>query len=540
MKKYILSILIFVICLVGLVSCKTVTPTTPTETPITTPTEEQVNGYNIVFYTFNKTTDPTTIKNVTNIPNELPTLTVEGYIFDGWYYDMDFTVLVTPGDKIEENTTLYAKLTIVIDEETKTEEITPTIPEDEETDLPTVDVPTQDTDEPTIDIPTEDVDTPTVDAPTQDTNEPTVDEPTQEVTPEPSVSYYKVTWKNYDGEELEIDLEVLENSIPTYNGITPTKPGTSTTYYTFKGWTPEITPVTEDVVYTATFRENEINTSDVEGTVPVVSADGKTIKYGLYPQTHVNDTTLINTLNNLSASLNGWYYYEGSYYHKETAKLYNNESYTFDDGTSIVNGTVYWFKCEPITWNIMSNENGNYYLVSSKLLDVQSFYKNYNNRVQNDTIIYSNNYEKSDLRTWLNNIFYNTAFSLNNTYVTTTNVDNSANTTDSSTNKYYSNNTLDKVLLPTYQDYLNQNLGFDTTNTISKTRECKTTDYARAKGAYVNKDSGRLNNGTYWTRSACSEFYYCTWTVNTGGYLSAYAVDGNTHCVRPSIYIQFQ
>ena len=27
--------------------------------------------------------------------------------------------------------------------------------------------------------------------------------------------------KNYDGEELEIDSDVLENTIPTYDGITP-------------------------------------------------------------------------------------------------------------------------------------------------------------------------------------------------------------------------------------------------------------------------------------------------------------------------------
>ena len=144
------------------------------------------------------------------------------------------------------------------------------------------------------------------------------------------------------------------------------------------------------------------------------------------------------------------------------------------------------------------------------------------------------------MRNWLNNDFFNTAFSLNNSFIKEANVDNSAKTTDSSNNKYSSNSTLDKVLLPTYQDYLNPNLGFTETNTLSKTRECKTTDYARAKGAFVNKDSNRLNNGTYWTRSACSEYYYCTWTVNTGGYLSTYAVDGNSHCVRPSINIVFQ
>ena len=412
MEKYILLILIFVISFIGLVSCdETITPT---DTPITetTPTEQTPVGYNIIFYTFNKTTDPTTIKNVTSIPTELPVLEVTGYTFDGWYYDTNFTNKVTVGDTLESNVTLYAKFTLITNDEVTPSE--PTIPSE-----PTQDEETKN-EETTPDVPS---------LPTEPTPEATP-------TPEPIVTYYTITWKNYDGEELEIDTDVLANTIPTYEGITPTKPNSATTYYTFNGWTPEIVPATENAVYTATFTETPINVT-VDGTVPVISNDGKTVTYGLYPQTHVNDTTLINTLNTLSAETNGWYLYEGNYYHKETAKLFNSESYKFDDGTAIIDGTTYWFKCEPITWNVLSNDGVNYYLVTSKLLDVQSYYQNYNNRVQNETIIYSNNYEKSDLRTWLNNYFFNTAFFLNNTFITTTNVDNSANTTDSSTNKYY-------------------------------------------------------------------------------------------------------
>ena len=104
-------------------------------------------------------------------------------------------------------------------------------------------------------------------------------------------------------------LGKLAKNALTYEGITPTKPGTSAKYYTFSGWTPEITAVTEDTVYTATFTETVIEVT-VEGTVPVFSNDGKTVTYGLYPQTHVNDTTLINTLNTLEVSSNGWYLYE--------------------------------------------------------------------------------------------------------------------------------------------------------------------------------------------------------------------------------------
>ena len=69
---------------------------------------------------------------------------------------------------------------------------------------------------------------------------------------------YKVTWKNYDGTILEVDLEVPEGTMPNYNGDTPIKEGS----YTFTGWTPTISEVTKDVEYTATFKLVEVNTDD--------------------------------------------------------------------------------------------------------------------------------------------------------------------------------------------------------------------------------------------------------------------------------------
>ena len=44
-------------------------------------------------------------------------------------------------------------------------------------------------------------------------------------------------------------------------------------------------------------------------------------------------------------------------------------------------------------------------------------------------------------------------------------------------------------------------------------------------------------NGSYWTRSSTDEYSYCAWNVNSSGYLSKYAIDGNNHCIRPAIQI---
>lgn len=351
---------------------------------------------------------------------------------------------------------------------------------------------------------------------------------------------YTITWKNYNGEILKIAENIKEGTLPTYYGVTPTKEKTEDVSYVFNGWTPTIRIVKGDTTYTATFTE-KYQEEGIIGIDPVISQDNKTVQYGFYPQSHVNDESLISELKNLTPSeTNGWFFYKGTYYTKEVAKVYNNENYTFNNGIQIINGNEYWFKCEPITWEILSNNDGTYFLLSSLLLDNQAFYQDFSDRTINGETIYANNYQESDLRIWLNNYFYNTAFNLNATYITETVVVNEPSTTNSTNNQYASKNTTDKVYLPSYQDYLNQDYGFEKdSNNLSVTREAKTTDYARATGAWSNnRDNALKHNSSYWTRSASSEYYYTAWNVNSGGYLSEYAVSDESHSVRPCISIR--
>ena len=64
---------------------------------------------------------------------------------------------------------------------------------------------------------------------------------------------FTVTWLNYDGSQLELDSNVPYGSEPEYNGETPVKPSDAQYDYVFAGWTPSISPVTGDAVYTAVF-----------------------------------------------------------------------------------------------------------------------------------------------------------------------------------------------------------------------------------------------------------------------------------------------
>ena len=64
---------------------------------------------------------------------------------------------------------------------------------------------------------------------------------------------FTVSWVNYDNNLLEQDVKVPYGSTPKFDGETPTRTGTKQTTYVFAGWSPTITPVTQDAIYTATY-----------------------------------------------------------------------------------------------------------------------------------------------------------------------------------------------------------------------------------------------------------------------------------------------
>ena len=131
------------------------------------------------------------------------------------------------------------------------------------------------------------------------------------------------------------------------------------------------------------------------GMIPVLDSGNNKITYGLFPQTVIEDEGTINALNALTSSDiyegTGYYYYNGNFYQTCDGDRCDSDSH-FASGTKVVNGTKYWFICEPISWVIMSNSGSNYQVYSEKALHAGINW-GYSN---------SDAYEQSQVRAWLN------------------------------------------------------------------------------------------------------------------------------------------
>lgn len=67
---------------------------------------------------------------------------------------------------------------------------------------------------------------------------------------------FSVTWKNWNGEQCGEVYKLYYGTTPKYNGVNPSREKDPDYTYTFTGWTPEIVPVHENAIYTATYERS--------------------------------------------------------------------------------------------------------------------------------------------------------------------------------------------------------------------------------------------------------------------------------------------
>ncbi|MBQ4098134.1 MAG: hypothetical protein IJC72_02390 [Clostridia bacterium] len=312
--------------------------------------------------------------------------------------------------------------------------------------------------------------------------------------------------------------------------------------------------------------------------------EGEKIYFGSYPQTEVTDSILKTTLNNLAGTLptssnsRNWmsygYYisgsvqknymwyidvtssgekYRGVYFssyrpYRTTSSSSASNSRQYDNG--YYPNTAYWFKYEPIEWRILGESGGNALIMANLILDSQAYqnecyYINgncYTNSNGAPGGTYANNYKYSTIRSWLNDNFYNTAFSeIEKELINTVTVDNSAESTGYNTNEYACENTNDKVFLLSYKQVTNSAYGFSSNYSDNDpARRLKTTDYAQSQGCYTSTSTSYLGNGNWWLRSPRNDHGYYDRSVDYDGEVSDsyYNVNNTNDGVVPALQIR--
>ena len=309
---------------------------------------------------------------------------------------------------------------------------------------------------------------------------------------------------------------------------------------------------------------------------------GDIIQFGSYPQSEVKDKNLIAELNALAPEWDDWTSYG---YYTGTGKLgsmFNGDwmrcvdikhddikyrgvkftqcrpnwtfyisSNTDQDDNGYSTNTVYWFIFESIDWRVLDPSTG--LVLCETIIDAQPYSNTvyYNRDVSdsryayfNDFFSYKNyasDYETSSIRKWLNEDFYNIAFTdSEKKEISITTLNNDGYYTSNGTTGYEeldSNETKDKIFLLSYNEVKNSKFGFNpSSSAYDVARFGKGSDYAQSQGLYKYRSSGSPYNGNscWLLRSPGDYSYNCCIVGSFGCYNNNFVYDTSVG-VRPAL-----
>lgn len=158
---------------------------------------------------------------------------------------------------------------------------------------------------------------------------------------------------------------------------------------------------------------------------------------------------------------------------------------------------------EPLKWRVLENDGETMLLVCDSVIAGLRYDGN------------SNDYANSEVRQWLINDFYATAFSSDEKErIISVEVDNSASSTGYDGNKFACENTNDKIFLLSHQQATNSRY-FAT----ESSRKMAITDYAKAMGV-----TAQFGKCLWWLRSPSANYLGYSCLVKPNGEIGSYFI----------------
>lgn len=370
---------------------------------------------------------------------------------------------------------------------------------------------------------------------------PSIEKVTKDIT-------YTAKYEEIDNGKYNLLLE--ENSRGSLNGagtyyekevVTVTAESDK---YLFQGWYVDDELISREKKYSFEMPSKNIVLKARFSSVEELKV-GDTYYFGSYPNTKIMDSNLITVLSNLidglpsSEKFNDWnsfeYYssskkshyqwykdveYEGSKYRaiyfekyrsRSTTTSFHSQNNNVQFGNGYLVNEIYWFRFDEIEWKVLSNTGLDLKLIAANIVDSYQFYYTTKYHKDDEWGSYSANYYKgSDIRYWLNNNFYNTAFDESEqSKILINTVDNIHGLSGTETYLTY-----DKVYLLSHDEVMNNEYGYNfITTEEDENRMLKGTDYALSQGLSVY-DNGYSR---WWLRTPRAATLFGVYVITEDG-----------------------
>ncbi len=282
-------------------------------------------------------------------------------------------------------------------------------------------------------------------------------------------------------------------------------------------------------------------------------------EFGMYPQSEVKDAALLEQLNALRdktdrelVKLDGVTY--ASYRVDGTGCNPGGSPFSFYYGyypyMKEYKLKTYWFRFEPIKWRVLANDDG-VLLLAENVLCTHTF---------NDAIRADNTWENSDVRTWLNDTFLKTAFTVQErSFLKTSALENEPNLIAGTSSGGAV--TPDKVFLPSQSEITNPEYDFnvgwadkvddfgrpigyyetDTEEGEHCGRSTGASDYAKCQSVWTHIDkitNKPLDTCFYWLRTAGKDLTKASGVLPDGRVsMTGWDVDYTVLGIRPMMRV---